>query len=327
MAYEDKAVLLNAISKKLGDGITANEITKVMEIVSAELDGYDVTHVVRSSPSEQDDMVDTYVSALMVQGRSEKTIERYKYIIGRMLKAVNVTTRGITVYHLRRYLADEKKRGISDATLDGFRQIFSAYFNWLQREGLIQHNPTSNLGAIRCEKRIKQAYSDIDIERLKSACTSVRDKAIICFLLSTGCRINEMVQLNRDDIDMSSLECKVFGKGRKERRVYIDDVTGMLLTEYLKTRHDDSPALFVGKGSDRLTPGGVRCMLTKLSDTTGVANVHPHRFRRTLATNLIRRGMPIQEVAAILGHEKIDTTMRYVVLDQRGIENAYRRCA
>jgi site-specific recombinase XerD len=231
------------------------------------------------------------------------------------------------VYHLRRWLADEKARGISDRTLEGDRQVFSSYFGWLHREGLIASNPVGNLGAIKYQKKEKDIFSDTDIERMKFGAACVRDRAIVHFLRATGCRISEMTQLNRDDVDFANLECRVLGKGNKERTVYLDAVAAMVLQSYLKSRTDACPALFIGKGSDRLTPGGVRFMLSKLGQSSQVQHVHPHKFRRTTATNLIRHGMPIQEVAAILGHDKLDTTMQYVVLDKSIIKSSYQKYA
>ena len=165
----------------------------------------------------------------------------------------------------------------------------------------------------------------MDIERLKAACHTLRDKALVCFLLSTGCRISEVTSLNREDVDLRTMRCKVLGKGAKERIVYFDMVATMHLRAYLETRNDDHPALFVGKGTERLKPGGVRLMLNETAKRAGVEHVHPHRFRRTLATNLIAHGMPIQEVARILGHDKLDTTMGYVYLDDRDIQSSYRK--
>lgn len=326
MSMEAKVTLLKRMEHILSTQLTASDMARVLTILSDQLGGYDLTQI-DGEDVENDDLLATYVAAMQIQGRSEKTIERYRYMITRMMTSVKVTTRNITVYHLRRYLAEEKNRGISDRTLEGTRQIFSAYFNWLQREGLITQNPVANLGAIKCQKKLKVTYSDIDIERLKYCCKSVRDRAIVCFLRSTGCRISEMTQLNRDDIDLVNLECTVLGKGNKERTVYLDQVTGMLIREYLDQRNDPFPALFAGKGSERMTPGGVRKMLTTLAEDASVDHVHPHKFRRTLATNLIRHGMPIQEVAAILGHDKLDTTMQYVVLDKSDVKNAYRKYA
>ena len=326
MAYSDKAELLGNLSVKLGDAVTANELAKVMETISTELESYELMRTVTESEG-QDDLLDVYIAAMRVQGRSEKTLDRYCYTIRRMMNSLNVHTRSVTVYHLRQYIAAEKARGISDATLEGIRQVFSAYFNWLQRESLITKNPTANLGAIKCQKKLKVTYTEIDIERLKVYCTNKRDKAIVTFLASTGCRISEVTQLNRWDVDLVNLECTVLGKGNKERTVYLDAVAGMTLREYLAERTDMHEALFVGKGSERLTPHGVRFMLNNLAARAGVDHAHPHKFRRTLATNLIRHGMPIQEVAAILGHDKLDTTMEYVVLDKTDVRNAYRKFA
>jgi len=326
MAIEAKVTMLRGLEHELSTQITAADMQKVLAAVADQLTRFDVQQIDQTDDAK-DDLLDAYMAAMQIQGRSQKTIERYTYIIRRMMQAVKVSTREITVYHLRQYLAEEKARGIADSTLEGTRQVFSAYFNWLQREGLIGQNPTANLGAIKCAKKIKATYSDIDIERLKRKCSSIRDRAIIAFLGSTGCRISEMTQLNRYDVDLASLECTVLGKGNKERTVYLTAVAGMLIREYLGQRTDDFPALFAGKGTERISPQGVRAMLVKLAGTAHVDHVHPHKFRRTLATNLIRHGMPIQEVAAILGHDKLDTTMQYVVLDKTEVKHSYRKYA
>lgn len=324
MAIEAKVVLLNGMEQKLSTVITASDMTKVLSILSDQLAFYEVKQIDHENGAP-DDMLDAYLSALRVQGRSPKTIERYSYLLKKLMSEIKIPTRSITVHHLRRYLADEKVRGLSDRTLEGIREVLSAYFGWLWREGLIESNPTANLGAIKCVKKIKVVYSEVDMERLKTKCGQVRDKAIIAFLASTGCRISEMCQLNRDDVDLNNLECTVLGKGNKERTVYLDPVAGMMIKEYLSERTDDHPALFVGKGTDRLHPGGVRNMMKKLGERANVNHVHPHKFRRTLATNLIRHGMAVQEVASILGHDKLDTTMQYVVLNKTDIKNSYQK--
>ena len=326
MSIESKKTLLNNLERRLSEVLTASDMAKTMGALSDVLAGFDVQQIITADPGN-DDMLGAYISALQIEGRSVKTIERYKYLIKRLMASVGVSTREVTVYHIRRFLAEEKARGIADRTLESMRQVYSAYFNWLQRENLIQLNPTANLGAVKYAKKVKTTYTEVDIEKLKFQCESIRDRAIICFLLSTGCRISEMTQLNRGDIDFTSLEVTVLGKGNKERTVYLDPVAGMTIKEYLASRKDDEPALFTGKGSERLTPGGVRFMLRNLADKTGVDHVHPHKFRRTLATNLIRHGMPIQEVASILGHDKLDTTMKYVILDKTDVKNSYRKYA
>lgn len=323
--FEAKASLLAQTEKRLAQSVTVDVMNSVLSILSDILEGYEIRE--KAETETHDDLLESYLAALKVQGRSKLTIDRYAYNIRRMMEAVKVPTRRITVYHLRQYLAAEKERGVADSTLEGLRQVLSAYFNWLQREALIDRNPVSNLGAIKVPKKQKKIYSEVEIAKLNGACKCTRDRAIISFLASTGCRISEATGLNRDSVDITKLECLVRGKGNKERRVYLNAVTGMLISEYLKTRKDDNPALFVGLRGERLHPNGVRYMMTELAKRAGVDHVHPHRFRRTLATELARHGMPIQEVAAVLGHEKIDTTMRYVVLDNEDIKNAYRRYA
>lgn len=326
MAIEAKVALLNNIERQLASVLTVTDMATVMNTIASAMDNF---HVEQSSYDvrKEDDFLSAYMSALSVEGRSALTIERYRYVISRMMQSTKVPTRDITVYHLRKYIADEKARGISDRTLEGYRQTFSTYFGWLQRERLIEINPCANLGAIKYQKKQKDIYSDVDLERMKFGCKTLRDRAIICFLQATGCRISEMVSLNREDVDLRNLECTVLGKGNKERVVFLDQVAAVTLQNYLDTRTDDFPALFVGKGSDRLKPNGIRKMLAELGATAHVTHVHPHKFRRTTATNLIRHGMPIQEVAAILGHDKLDTTMQYVVLDKSDIKYSYRKHA
>lgn len=326
MSIESKAVLMNRIEQRLSSLITADEMNSVMEVVADQIGAFDIEQV-ETEEHGSDDLLSAYLSSLEVEGKSPKTIERYKRMLNRLMQIVKVDTRSVTVYHLRKYLADEKARGIADRTLEGDRSVICTYFNWLQRENLIKQNPAANLAPIKYPKRIKQAYSEVDIEKLKRYAGSSRNLAIICFLYSTGCRITEVTQLNRDSVDLAGMECTVIGKGNKERTVYLDPVAAMTLEEYLKNRTDNSEALFAGKGSPRLTQGGVRYMLKTVEEKSGVDHVYPHKFRRTRATNLIRHGMPIQEVAAILGHEKLDTTMKYVVLDKRDIKNSYRKYA
>lgn len=324
MSLEAKVSFVKELEHLLSSSVTATDMSIMLSAVSDVLQRYDIA--LSSSVGEYNaDLFDAWINALAVQNRSEKTIERYKYIVNRMLKDVNVPIRNITVYHLRSWIAKEKSRGIADSTLEGQRQIFSSFFGWLWREGLIEMNPVLNLGAIKVAKKVREAYKPIDIERLKSTCSSQRNLAIIMFLLSTGCRIGEIVGLNRDDINFANNEVVVLGKGNKERTVFFDDVTSMHLKKYLDSRKDDSLPLFVGKRGERLQPGGVRIMLKTLAKEAGVDNVHPHKFRRTFATMLISHGMPIQEVASILGHEKLDTTMRYIALDKTAVKNSYKR--
>ena len=324
-----KQALLDKVRRRAAEELTAADMDRLTAILSDVLEGFRVEELKTDSwTANDDDLIASFVSSLNVQGRSQKTIERYVYVISRFMKAANTTTRSVTVYHIREWLAAEKKRGIQESTLEGDRTVLSSYFNWLFREGLIEKNPIVNVGVIKVPKKQKKTYSDIDFEKLNQSCETLRDRAIIHFLRSTGCRISEMCGLDRDMVDLEALECVVHGKGNKDRTVYLDPVAGMFLNEYLKKRTDTSPALFAGmRGQERIQPNGVRVMLKKLGRTAGVDHVHPHKFRRTLATDLARHGMPIQEVATLLGHEKLDTTMRYVVLNKEETKHNYRRYA
>jgi len=327
MSVEAKQLLMHDFERKVGSVLTVDQAEEVMKILSEQLSLYDLERSVSNEfDIEGEELLEAYISAKEIEGRSQKTLERYRYTIEKMMKMIDVPIRKISIFHIRRYLSEEKERGISEITLEGNREVLSAYFGWLQKEGLIDTNPVANLGTIKYKKVKREPYSSVDIEKLKESCDCIRDKAIICFLMSTGCRIGEVCALNLNDIDFDEKECLVLGKGKKERTVFLDDVTAMMLKRYVDSRSDDNEALFVGKKrGTRLTPAGVRYILRKVADKADVKNTHPHRFRRTLATTLIDHGMPIQEVATILGHDKLDTTMTYVYLSKNNIKNSYKK--
>ena len=326
MSIAAKQTLLKNVRNQLGSTLTVDQLEVVIGTITTQLDQFEVESVpLESVDIDSNDLLQAFLDTKLIEGRSEKTIEQYRYILTKMFKRINVQVRQVTVFHLRSYLMKLKAEGKSDQTLENERSVFSSFFTWLYNEHLLDENPAANLSPIKCQKKVKVPYSDVDLEKLKEACTCSRDKAILCFLFSTGCRISEVCQLNREDIDFNNKECTVLGKGNKERTVFLDDVTVMLLKRYLYDRMDEYPALFVGKGTDRMTPGGVRRVLKKLEKASGVENVHPHRFRRTLATDLIDHGMPIQEVATILGHEKLDTTMTYVYISKNSVRSSYNK--
>ena len=327
MAIDAKQSFLSQVEHRCANMLTVAEMPRVMSAISDLLQEFRMEELQRTDPDLDDDLLDAFIASMKVQGRSEKTIERYVYVIGRFMMFAGVPTRAVNVYHIRKWISTEKERGIQDSTLEGNRQVLSSYFGWLFRESLIEKNPVVNVGVIKVPKKQKKTYTDIDIEKLNRCCETLRDRAILHFLRATGCRVSEMTGLDRDTVDLDALECVVHGKGNKDRTVYMDAVTGMILGEYLKTRKDDNPALFVGKRHERLQPGGVRCMLKKLGAEAGVDHVHPHKFRRTLATGLAQHGMEIYQICTLLGHEKIDTTMAYVNVDRADTKYNYRRFA
>lgn len=328
MAMIDKQILIKEIERTLYDKLTAKDVNIVAMALMNRLADYDLTRKEGAEATgDSEELIKIFIDAKRVAGCSEKTLKRYRYCVKRMLDGVKVPVREVTIYHLRGYLQAERERGISENTLSGTRQVFSTFFGWLHREELIPSNPCANLAPIRIKKEKKKPFTDVEIEKLKTACNNLRDKAIISFLLATGCRIGETCELNVEDVDLQNMECTVLGKGNKERTVYLNPVATLHLEAYLASREKKTGPLFIGREAIRLQPGGVRAMLNRTAAKAGVENVHPHRFRRTLATNLIKRGMSIQEVARILGHEKIDTTMRYVYLDDRDVKNNLRKYA
>lgn len=324
MSSIDKQNLIYDIQKIIIEEFVNYDTNVLTNKITTLLNFYDVT-VKENDVLDYKTYLGCFIDAKSIEGRSKQTLERYKYILNKFFEAENVAVENVTIFHLRNYLSREKERGIKDSTLNGTREIFNAFFGWLYKEGLLKINPCLNLSSIKCSKEIRFPFNDAEIEKLKDHCTSLRDKALICFLLSTGCRVSEVCNLNIDDVNFQKLECKVLGKGNKERIVYLNEVSEMWLKKYLESRNDSSKALFASRRAQRLTPGGIRAKLRTISDNAGVENVHPHRFRRTLATNLINHGMSIQEVAKILGHEKIDTTMTYIYIDQENVKNAYKK--
>lgn len=330
MGMDSKQDFLRILEQDLSETVTVSDMNRIMRTISDTMEEFDIQRIANLT-EEQDDCLECYLSALSVECKSQKTIDRYAYIIGKMMRYVKVPTRRISVYHLRTYLAAEKARGLADTTLKGIRDIFSAYFNWLHKEGLIDRNPAANLGKIKCAIKEKKTYSEVDIELLNENAVKnrfgTRDRAIISFLLSTGCRIGEVVELDRNNVDLKKLECVVHGKGDKERIVYMNELTGMLLGNYLDSRKDEDPALFVNRFGRRMKAGGYRKMLRTVGAMAGVEKVHPHKFRRTFATTKKHRGMPIEDIKELMGHNHIETTMGYIQISRDDVRESYRRFA
>ena len=324
MALDAKVSLANQMELRLAAEVTVEKLKTIIGILRDVMDGFDINEIINADGD--DDMIEYFIDAKRVQGLSEQSLHRYRQVLHRLLDRVKVQTKRITVHHLRKYLADRKEGGAQASTLEGERQVFSSYFNWLQRESLIEKNPIANLGAIKCEKKVKKTYTDSDIENMRRCCKNKRDRAMLEVMRSTGCRISELVGLTRENVNINELQCTVHGKGNKNRIAYLDQVAGMCLKQYLNTRKDDRPELFLGQ-KGKWTQAGVRYMLNQIQKKTGIDRIHPHKFRRTLATELARRGMPIQEVARVLGHEKIDTTMGYVNLNDADVRHDYRKFA
>ena len=280
--------------------------------------------------SKQSDemLVENFIAAKRLEGCSERTLIFYKKTIEKMLCAVAKNIKAITTDDLRGYLSEyQQNNSVSKVTIDNIRRNLSSFFSWLEDENYILKSPVRRIHRVKSTTSVKETYSDEDLERLRDGCKEIRDLAMIDILASTGMRVGELVRLNRADINFNERECVVFGKGDKERVVYFDARTKIHLQNYLNERTDDNPALLVGLKAPhkRLKIGGVETRLKKLGSTIQIEKVHPHKFRRTMATTAIDKGMPIEQVQKLLGHEKIDTTLHYAMVKQSNVKNAHRK--
>lgn len=269
-----------------------------------------------------------FIAAKRVEGCSDKTLKYYRTTITHLLEAVAVPVTRLQTDDLRRYLADyQARRSCSQGNIDNIRRILSSFFAWLEDENIILKSPVRRIHKIKSTKPVKETYSDEALETLRDQCGCLRDLALIDLLASTGMRVGELVRLNRADIDFENRECVVLGKGNKERPVYFDARTKIHLKNYLESRTDTNPALFVSllRPYKRLEISGVETRLRQLGRKLGMANVHPHKFRRTLATRAIDKGMPIEQVQHLLGHAQIDTTMQYAMVNQNNVKRAHRQ--
>lgn len=324
MTVQAKQLLLNDIQEGLDEYMPRLQSNRVMVTVNDKLSNYDVEEIKGGYEAKNDELLKAFLQAKAIEGRSPKTIDRYSYMLEKSLNDIGVPVKRITVFHIRSYLMKEKERGLMDTSLEGVRSIFSTFFGWLWKEGLIDHNPVANIGSIKSLQQVRIPFSALEMELIKQSCRTARERAIVSFLRATGCRIGEVCKLNRDSIDFESREVKVLGKGNKERIVYFDQITAMELKRYFSGRKDSDQCLFCGIRG-RYSEQGFRAMLKQLEGRSGVPNIHPHRFRRTLATDLILKGMPIQEVAYILGHSNINTTLKYVTISKVQVKNAYNK--
>lgn len=280
-------------------------------------------------PTEtNEDLLNMFISSKRVEGCSNKTLRYYETSLLRLFKEINTHVTHIRTDDLRNYLSDyQEKTDCSKSNIDNIRRIMSSFFTWLEDESYIIKSPVRRIHKIRSTQTVKETYTDESLETMRDQCGCIRDLAMIDMLASTGMRVGELVRLNIKDIDFENRECVVFGKGSKERPVYFDARTKIHLKNYLASRTDDNPALFVSLLSphNRLEISGVEVRLRKLGRRLGITKVHPHKFRRTLATRAIDKGMPIEQVQQLLGHAKIDTTMHYAMVSQNNVKISHRK--
>jgi len=272
--------------------------------------------------------VESFLSAKSVEGCSPKTIHYYKTMIEEALTSINRTVPSISTDDLRMYLSSfQESHQVSRVTMDNVRRILSTFFAWLEDEDYIIKSPVRKIHKVKIMQTVKETLTDEEIEKIREACTTPRDIALIDFFLSTGVRVGELVLLNRSDIDFQERQCKVLGKGNKEREVYFDAKAKMHLMEYLASRTDSNPALFVSIKApfERMSIPGIEIRVKQIGYKAIHKRVHPHKFRRTLATMAIDKGMPIEQVQNLLGHVKIDTTMHYAMVNQENVKMSHRK--
>ena len=269
-----------------------------------------------------------FLDAKTIEGCSWRTIQYYRVTIERMLDSITEPVRKITTEDVRLYLSDYQKiNDCSKVTVDNIRRNLSSFFSWLEEENYILKSPMRRIHKIKTNQQVKEVISDEDIVRLRDKCTCQRDLAMIDLLYSTGIRVGELVNLNISDVDFESRECVVFGKGGKERKVYFDAKAKLHLQKYIDSRTDSNPALFVTLDSpyDRLKISGVEIRMRELGRSVKISRIHPHKFRRTMATRAIDKGMPIEQVQKILGHSQIDTTMQYAMVNQNNVKTSHQK--
>lgn len=275
-----------------------------------------------------EELINKFISAKEIEGCSKRTTKYYESTLLKMNNKMNKGITHMTTDDLRTYLADYQKiNDCSKTSVDNIRRNLSSFFSWLEEENYILKSPMKRIHKIKVDKVIKETYSDETLELLRDNCDCLRDLAIIDLLASTGMRVGELVKLNINDIDFENRECVVFGKGNKERPVYFDARTKIHLKNYLNSRKDSDPALFVSLDSphERLNISGVEIRLRQLGRRLGIQKVHPHKFRRTVATKAIDKGMPIEQVQSLLGHSQIDTTMHYAMVNQNNVKESHRK--
>mgnify|MGYP000109305237 FL=1 len=319
--------VVTGIQLDLAGLLSEDQIQIVTQVVKKHLASLSIEEDTETE-TKRSDYLPLFIAAKRVEGCSEKSLRYYESTIRNMLEGIDKQERLITTEDLRCYLDTYQRRGtVSKVTLDNVRRILSTFFSWLEDEDYIIKSPVRRIHKVKTGKTVKETYSDESLELMRDHCDNLRDLALIDLLASTGIRVGELVKLNRTDVDFENRECVVFGKGNKQRKVYFDARTKIHLQKYLAERTDDHDALFVSllKPNSRLQISGVEIRLRKIGRELSMHKVHPHKFRRTLATMAIDKGMPIEQVQHLLGHQSIDTTLQYAMVNQANVKTSCKR--
>lgn len=326
-----KEKLILEIKTAMTEKVSQQQMALLNIVLMRSLDNLCITEIdtqIKCSKTNNDKLLSFFISSKKVEGCSEKSLKYYVNTIEKMLQKINKSVIEISTNDLRTYLSDyQELKKSSRVTIDNMRRIFSSFFSWLEDEDYILKSPVRRIHKVKTGRLVKDTLSDEQLEILRDSCDEIRDLAMIELLTSTGMRVGELVKINRTDVDFHERQIVVFGKGNSEREVYFDARTKIHLQKYLEQRTDDNKALFVSlsKPSGRLSIGGVEMRLRTLGKKAQIDKVHPHKFRRTLATMAIDKGMPIEQVQKLLGHVKIDTTLHYAMVNQTNVKNSHRK--
>lgn len=321
-------ILMNEIEQAMIPALNNEQLSQLRKVMEFTFRNICVTEKEQTEQQVDDRIVEKFLAAKRVEGCSDKSIHYYHSTLNNALRKVGKDVKHITTDDLRAYLDEyQQTSGASRVTVDNIRRILSSFFSWLEDESYIIKSPVRRIHKVKTGKTVKETYTDEALERMRDYCDTARDLAIIDILASTGMRVGELVKLNRSDIDFQNRECVVTGKGNKQRKVYFDARTKIHLQNYLSERTDDNEALFVTLLApyNRLQISGVEIRLRQLGRELNIHKVHPHKFRRTLATMAIDKGMPIEQVQHLLGHQSLDTTLQYAMVNQANVKLSHRK--
>lgn len=323
-----KEKVIKEIEQKMASILNNEQKEKLKEVLLYTFYNIEVTSIKDELVEDTTDYAKMFIAAKRIEGCSERTLNYYETTIKTMVDKLSKKVNSIETEDLRNYLSEyQAKNNCSKVTIDNVRRILSSFFAWLEDEDYIMKSPVRRIHKVKATQTVKETYTDEELEEMRDACVEIRDLAMVDFLASTGVRVGELVNLDRVDIDMQERSCVVLGKGGKEREVYFDARTKIHLQNYLNTRTDNNPALFVSllRPYDRLKISGVEIRLRELGKRINIKKIHPHKFRRTMATKAIDKGMPIEQVQVLLGHRKIDTTLQYAMVNQNNVRNSHKR--
>ena len=315
-----------------GEFLDNSQRIKLKEILTEICLNYNIEILEQSQKQEiqknNEEILNKFISSKEIEGCSVRTLKYYKDNISKMLDTVNLPINEITTETLRNYLSNYKNNSTAGmVTIDNIRRTLSSFFAWLENEDYIIKSPVRRIHKVKAIKKVKETLTDENLEKLRDTCSNVRDLAILELLISTGMRVGEITRLNISDMNFQERSCIVLGKGNSEREVYFSAKSKMYIKKYLETRTDDNEALFVSliKPYNRLGISGIEILIRNLGKDANINKVHPHKFRRTMATMAIDKGMPIEQVQKLLGHIKIDTTMEYAMVNQNNVKNSHRK--